>query len=281
MSHPAALPTSAGRSAAVRPFPGRVVACAVTAVAAGLAVVALADGAGEHGDLSANDPAVTEAVVSHRTPVLTVLAQALTAIGSEVSIGLLTLVVVTWLVLRRRDVAAAAFVGGAMVVGSALTLGLKHVVGRARPPASTMLGAFDSGYSFPSGHTAFSTVFFGLVAGLLLRGATSAARRWLVGSGWVVVSAAIGASRLYLGYHWLTDVLAAWALAVGVLAVTAALVILFGRRLPDLLRPYAGRWQSPEVSSTGTESTGTESTDTRSADNRSDRRAASDARLAR
>lgn len=266
MSHPAALPTSAGRTPPFPSVPGAVVACAVAAVAAGLGVVALADGAGEHGDLSAHDPAVTDAVVSHRTPVLTVLAHALTAIGSEVSIGLLTLVVVAWLVLRRRDLAAAAVVGGAMVVGSALTLALKHVVGRARPPASTMLGAFDSGYSFPSGHTAFSTVFFGLVVGLLLRGAWSAARRWLVVSAWVVVSGAIGASRLYLGYHWLTDVLAAWALAVCVLAVTAAVVLLFGRRLSDLLRPYAGRWQS---------------TDTRADESRSDRGAGSDARLAR
>src|SRR6476620_11521514 len=208
MSNPAALPTSAGHQATLPAFPGAVVACAVAALAAGLGVVALADGAGEHGDLSANDPAVTDAVVSHRTPVLTVLAHALTAIGSEVSIGLLTLVVVTWLVLRRRDLAAAAVVGGAMVVGSALTLALKHVVGRARPPAATMLGAFDSGYSFPSGHTAYSTVFFGLVAGLLLRETQSASQRWLVVSAWIVVSAAIGASRLYLGYHWLTDVLA-------------------------------------------------------------------------
>ena len=84
MSHPAALPTSAGRTPPFPSVPGAVVACAVAAVAAGLGVVALADGAGEHGDLSAHDPAVTDAVVSHRTPVLTVLAHALTAIGSEV-----------------------------------------------------------------------------------------------------------------------------------------------------------------------------------------------------
>ena len=139
-----------------------------------------------------------------------------------------------------------------------------------------MLGAFDSGYSFPSGHTAFSTVFFGLVVGLLLRGAWSAARRWLVVSAWVVVSGAIGASRLYLGYHWLTDVLAGWTLAVGVLAATAVAVSVFGRRLSDLLRPYAGRWFD------GTRrSDDTRSDDTRSDDTRSDRGAGFDARLAR
>lgn len=246
MSHPAALPTSAGRRPPVPSvaFRGRFVAYAVAAASAGLGTMVLADGAGEQGDLSVHDPAVTEAVVSHRTPVLTVLAQVVTAVGSEVAIGLLTLIVVTWLVVRRRDRAAAAVVGGAMVVGAALTLALKHLVGRARPPASVMLGVFDSGYSFPSGHTAFSTVFFGLVAGLLLREARGGARRWLVVSAWVAASGAIGATRLYLGYHWLTDVLAGWTLAVCVLAVTAAAVLVVERRLEGRAQPgrqpYAG-----------------------------------------
>jgi undecaprenyl-diphosphatase len=273
MSHPAALPSSAGRRPSVPSlaFPGRFVACAVAAASAALATVGLADGAGERGDLSAHDPAVTEAVVSHRTPVLTVLAQVVTAVGSEISIGLLTLAVVGWLVVRRRDRVAAAVVGSATVVGAALTLALKHVVGRARPPASVMLGVFDSGYSFPSGHTAFSTVFFGLVAGLLLRGAPSARRRWLVLSGWVATSAAIGATRLYLGYHWLTDVLAGWTLAVCVLSVTAAAVMLVERRLQDPARP------GPQPYAEGPRSTDTRSTDTRS----TNRGARFDARLAR
>ena len=246
MSHPAALPTSHGRGLPRRPDAvlGRVVAYAVAAASAGLGTVALADGAGEHGDLAAHDPAVTEAVVSHRTPVLTVLAQGVTAVGSELSIGLLTVALVTWLVVRRRDVATAAVVGGVMVVAAGLTLAVKHIVGRTRPPAAVMMGAFDSGPSFPSGHTVFSTVLLGLVAGLLLRGSLQVSRRWLVVAAWSVLSAAIGTSRLYLGYHWLTDVLAGWCLAVCVLAATAAAVILVERRLHTAPRsdrpPYAG-----------------------------------------
>ena len=246
MSHPAALPTSPGRKLPGRldAASGRLAAYAVAAGSAGLGTVALADGAGEHGDLSAHDPAVTDAVVSHRTPVLTVLAQVVTAIGSEAAIGLLTLALVTWLVVRRRNVATAAVVGGAMVVAAGLTLAVKHVVGRSRPSAAVMMGPFDSGPSFPSGHTVFSTVFLGLVAGLLLRGSLPVSRRWLVVAAWVVLSAAIGASRLYLGYHWLTDVLAGWCLAVCVLAATAAALILVERRRQTPSRggsqPYAG-----------------------------------------
>jgi undecaprenyl-diphosphatase len=249
MSHPAALPRPAGRTPKVPsvPFPGRVVAYAVAAASGGIGTVVLADGAGEHGDLSAHDPAVTDAVIAHRTPVLSVLAQVLTTVGSEVSIGLLTLALVTWLLVRRRDLVAAVVVGGAMVLAAGLTLAVKQVVGRARPPASMMMGAVDSGPSFPSGHTVFSMVFFGLLAGLLLRSGAGPARRWLVLTGWVAVSAAIGATRLYLGYHWLTDVVAGWCLAAGVLAVTAGTVTLFERHRQVLPArdggPYAGRLQ--------------------------------------
>ena len=87
MSHPAALPyrPDAGRQSPRSRSPAEFVACAVAAASAALATVGLADGAGERGDLSAHDPAVTEAVVSHRTPVLTVLAKVVTAVGSEIS----------------------------------------------------------------------------------------------------------------------------------------------------------------------------------------------------
>ena len=268
MSHPAAMPTSAGRRRSVSPRAvlGPVVAYAVVGASAALGTLALADGVGERGDLAASDPSVTATVVAHRTAALSALARTVSAIGSEVSIGLLTLVLVTWLVVRRRDLATAAVVGGAMVVAAALTLVLKHTVGRGRPPASVMMGAFDSGYSFPSGHTVFSTVFFGLAAGLLLRGTAFAARRWLVVVAWAVLSLAIGASRVYLGYHWLTDVLAGWSLALCVLAMTAATVTLVGRHRQGPPRngpqPYAG---------------GSQSTDTRSVN----RGAGSDARLTR
>ena len=268
MSHPAAMPTSAGRRQPVPPNAvlGRVVAYAVACASAAFGTVALADGVGERGDLAAGDPSVTAAVVAHRTTALSALARTASAVGSEVSIGLLALALVTWLVLRRRDLATAVVVGGAMVVAAALTLLVKHAVGRARPPAAVMMGAFDSGHSFPSGHTVFSTVFFGLVAGLLLRRTARAAHRWLVVAAWAVLSIAIGVSRVYLGYHWLTDVLAGWCLGVCVLAATAAMVTLLGRHrqgpLRNRPRPYAG---------------GPQSADTRSID----RGAGSDARLAR
>jgi undecaprenyl-diphosphatase len=200
------------------------------AAAAATAVVGLVDGVGEHGDLSAVDPAVTADAVRVRTPVLTILAEVVTMVGSEVAVGLLTTLVVAWLVVRRRDRLRALHFGVTMAASAAVTLGVKHLVARGRPPAAVVLGPVDTGYSFPSGHTLFSTVFFGLVALLLAdRLAGRRGGRSLAAVGWVVASLAVGASRIYLGYHWFTDVAAGWVLGVLVLAIAFVALALLQR----------------------------------------------------
>jgi undecaprenyl-diphosphatase len=200
----------------------------MVALWAGLTGV-LADGAVEHGDLAAHDPAVTNWLVHARTPVLTGAAQVVTTIGSEPAIGLLTLLALVWLVVARRDRAGAVLLATSMAAAALLTVGLKHLIGRHRPPAADVLGPLDSGYAFPSGHTLFSTVFFGVVAGLLLTRLEGRRTRLLVVAGWAGVSAAVGASRVYLGYHWLTDVLASWTLAAAILTLGATAWVIFRR----------------------------------------------------
>lgn len=198
------------------------------ASAAGLAVAAagvglcglLADGAAERGDLSAHDPGVTAWFVAERTPWLTGVAQVLSALGSEVAIGLLAVATLAWLLWRGRLRYAAVF-GGGMVAAAALTVGVKHVLHRHRPPSSLMLGPVDNGFSFPSGHTLSTTVFVGLVAGLVLTIVPGRLARTGVVVVGVVLALAVGVSRVYLGYHWLTDVVAGWVLAVATLAACA------------------------------------------------------------
>jgi hypothetical protein len=81
---------------------------------------------------------------------------------------------------------------------------------RARPPMGGMLGAPVFDYSFPSGHTTSGTVLYVLAAMLLVHTETrNTSRRLLVAAG-CVLGGLIGLSRVYLGYHWLTDVVGSW-----------------------------------------------------------------------
>jgi undecaprenyl-diphosphatase len=109
------------------------------------------------------------------------------------------------------------------VAGSLLmtTVG-KLLIGRVRPPMSDAIPPFETSPSFPSGHTLNSTVIAGMVAYLLLRRLTSQRARVLtvvLAAGWAV---AMGLSRVYLGHHWLTDVMCGWVLGLAWLTVVIA-----------------------------------------------------------
>ena len=118
----------------------------------------------------------------------------------------------------RRLRAFAASIAGAVVWVQVF----KQLFHRDRPGLFEPL-AHAIGYSFPSGHSAMSAAFFGSVAGLA---ATSARRRraaaaYLAGGlGTVLV---VGFSRIALGVHWPTDVLAGWAVGFGWVSLVFAL----------------------------------------------------------
>lgn len=186
--------------------------------AASAAFAALADSASEGDGIAAADPSIAAEVVRHRSGLLTHLAHVLTTIGSEPVVAVVALVMVVVLLERRgpRHAAVAAVATG---TAAALTIGVKTAVARARPGAVDRLGALDRSYSFPSGHALTSAVLLGTACLLLLPLVRCRTLRVLGVVGAIVLAAGIGASRVYLGYHWTSDVLASWALAACVLAV--------------------------------------------------------------
>ena len=183
------------------------------------AALALADSAREHDGFSAHlDPRVAADALGVRTPLLTHLARLLTFIGSEPVVGGLALLVVIFL-LARRGAYVAGCAAAAIVVAAALTVGVKLLVERARPGPVDRLGPVDTSCSFPSGHTLTSTVLLGIVLLLLVPMVRSRGRRVAAAACATALALSIGLSRVYLGYHWASDVIASWLLAVAVLAV--------------------------------------------------------------
>ncbi|WP_425228981.1 phosphatase PAP2 family protein [Sphingomonas sp.] len=137
-------------------------------------------------------------------------ASDVTALGS---VTVLTLVVIAGaglLIAQRHYLTALAAVLAAITGGQAVSL-IKHLIHRPRP---TLVEHWASVHdlSFPSGHSASSAVVYLTLAALATQVMRErAARRYLLGAAIMLVGA-IGVSRVYLGVHWPSDVLAGWSL---------------------------------------------------------------------
>ena len=202
---------------------------ALLAVSGTLGAIALADSATESDGLAAFDPELTTDVLGIRTGPLTALARGLTFIADVPVLSVLILLVAVLLWRRTRTWRAPGLLLIAMTGSAALTYGLKLIVERHRPGVAYVLGPVDTSYGFPSGHTLNSAVFFGVLAMVVCSGLGSRLARVGVVLLAVVLSAGIGASRLYLGYHWATDILAGWLIAVSWLAVVGTGAWIFRR----------------------------------------------------
>jgi undecaprenyl-diphosphatase len=177
---------------------------------------------------TAIDSSITSWVVDHRTAALTVVARVFSAIGSQKVLSPVAGVVALLLISRRRILTAAllaAIWGGAIGLYS-LT---KHFVHRPRPPADIHLMHVGAS-SFPSGHATQSTATF--VALAVLAGAVIPRVRAVPAATVVAVGLAFGVgwSRVYLGVHWTSDVIAGWV--IGAAWVSVALWLGARTRAP-------------------------------------------------
>lgn len=169
--------------------------------------------------LAGLDRPLTDWFVTHRQGVVTPLAWAVTTSASTTAVIAATLVLVAVLLALRRGVGLAVMVAASTVAAAATSALLKDLTARARPPLADLLGAASSSAAFPSGHTTAGTVLAGLVVlAAVGAGASRRALRHLAVAA-ALFASAVGASRIYLGYHWFTDVVAGWVLGAGVVAV--------------------------------------------------------------
>ncbi|WP_344148424.1 phosphatase PAP2 family protein [Kribbella yunnanensis] len=208
-------------------------------VVAGLAVVGLgttvfanlADAATEGDDLAAFDPQLTTTFMNHRVAALTPLVRAITHLGEIWVLTALTIVVALLLRFFTQRWRPALFLTVGMLGAAALTFGFKLLIGRHRPDASIVVGTVSTGFSFPSGHSLSSAVFFLLLAALLWHSNATRLTKLAGTAAALLLSLAIGLSRIYLGYHWATDVLAGWTLALTWLALLGTVQSLKGERV--------------------------------------------------
>ncbi len=165
------------------------------------------------------DAVVRAWVHQYASPPLTDAMTAISALGSPVLIAVFILALVIFLRLHWRR--AAIWLVISMAGGLVLELTLKNAYHRLRP--TPFFGTAPHSYSFPSGHALMSFCLYGVLAGLLSRRVRSVGIRIAVWIFAAVLIAAIGLSRIYLGVHWPSDVLAGYlAAAVWVSALLTA-----------------------------------------------------------
>jgi len=160
------------------------------------------------GDTQRVDMFVRTSVHQHATPGLTRLMEAFSFLGSVGTITFLCLVILAALLyLRRRRM--AALLGITMIGMVVLDEALKLSFHRPRPEA--FFGPTPSSYSFPSGHAFGALCFYGVLAAILAPRVRGRIAKWAIWSAAVLLIAMIGFSRIYLGVHYPSDVVAGYA----------------------------------------------------------------------
>ena len=132
-----------------------------------------------------------------------------TALGGVTVLTLITMLAAFYLVAARKR-ATAAFLVAAIAGGAIVSTLLKLAFARPRPDLVAHLVSVDSA-SFPSGHAMNSAITYLTIGTLLARAEKDrAVRIYLVGTA-IGLTLVIGFSRVYLGVHWPSDVIAGWA----------------------------------------------------------------------
>ena len=171
-------------------------------------------------------------IALHRTQGLIDSARTVTWAGSSyvlIPVALLA----CWLLLRRGLRRQAAAVALSMAGGVIISNSVKLLVARPRPPVEHLQTV--SSFSFPSGHaTQTSALWVSLALTVLLSGA-SPGWKWLVGAGALAVTGIVSLSRVYLGVHFPSDVVAGVILGGGWATFVAFCVVLPHPDREDLL----------------------------------------------
>ncbi|HEU4768069.1 MAG TPA: phosphatase PAP2 family protein [Pyrinomonadaceae bacterium] len=158
------------------------------------------------------DEVTRTAVHQLASPGMTAAMRGISFLGSTLFLTLATAAVVTWFALRKWGREAKLF-AITMAVAALLNVSLKLAFKRSRP-----VPFFDplppESYSFPSGHSLTSCVFFGAFAAILSARIKSRRVRTLVWIAATTMFLLIGFSRIYLGVHHTTDVIAGFAAAL-------------------------------------------------------------------
>jgi undecaprenyl-diphosphatase len=185
------------------------------------------------------DRAVWSAARGVRSDGATTFFLVFTLLGTGMGLGILAVLIAAVLVLRGHP-RWAGFLVVTSIGGGLLNHGLKLVFERHRPDMDDALWRSHS-YAFPSGHAMGSFVVFGALVYLVMRASASARVRSAAVALALMLTGTISLSRIYLGVHWFSDIVAGLSAGLVWLATTTAVYEVYRRmRLLRTTRAPAG-----------------------------------------
>lgn len=150
------------------------------------------------------DQLIMEGIHEFYAPTLTKIALVITYLGTGKFYVMLCLFLF-WFLFKKRNYIEIFALVTTLLGGYGLNELLKAIIQRERP---NLYEVIETGFSFPSGHAMVSLCFYGMAAHLITRKAKKSKWRWEIWTLAGLLIAAIGLSRIYLGVHWFSDVVA-------------------------------------------------------------------------
>jgi undecaprenyl-diphosphatase len=196
-----------------------IVVGAGIAVALSVIAVEVYDAVTDSDGVAGLDRPLLDYALTLRSPIWDGVVTGYTDIAGTVGMPAIAVIAIVVLAVHRRSwtpvVLIVAAGGGSLL----MTIAGKELIARDRPPLADAVPPFEYSPSFPSGHTLNAVVVVGIVAYLLILRRHSRRARVTLGTAAVLFAITVGISRVYLGHHWFTDVVAGWLLGAAWLSL--------------------------------------------------------------
>ena len=144
---------------------------------------------------------------------LTPIVKIITQLGGV--IGLITIAVILTFTIKNKKTSLLIWTN--LGISALLNQILKHIIQRTRPTEFRIID--ESGYSFPSGHSMVSAAFYGFLIYLIYKNIKNKYLKWGLISLLSLLIILIGTSRIYLGVHYTSDVLAGFLISISYLII--------------------------------------------------------------
>ena len=158
-----------------------------------------------------------------RNPILTNVLKIITNLGS--AFALITITILSLIILKNKKIGLCITIN--LALSTILNLLLKNIIQRPRPEGYRLIE--ETGFSFPSGHSMVNTAFYGLLIYLIIKNVKNQKLKYCLSLLISILILSIGFSRIYLGVHYTSDVLAGFLISI-------AYLIVFTTILHDILK---------------------------------------------